>query len=134
MITVVYFDKDGNEKYDRLESSEEVYELYNLEDDEEISDLTVYNDEDIFYAENTYLIMGTCNKSDFFDYITDEKEALDYINSMVEKGACLSDMIVFTKGERCEDYRDGHCFINDLKNNREQQRRDSLDSFFIKFL
>ena len=118
MITVVYFDKDGNEKYDRLESSEEVYELYDLEEDEEITDLAVYNDEDIFDAENRYLIMGTNDKSDFYDFLTDDKEALDYINSMVEKGACLSDMIVFTKGERCEDYRDGYTFVEDLKNNR----------------
>ena len=115
MITVIYFDKDGNEKYDRLESSEEVNKLYDLEKDGEITDLAVYDDEDIFDAENRYLIIGTNDNSDFYNFITDDEEALDYVNSKVKEGACLSDFIIFTKGERCEDYRDGHTFVEDLK-------------------
>lgn len=114
MITVVYIDKNGNEKYDRLEYSEEVNALYDLEEDGEIRELTVYEDDDIFDAYNKYLIMGCADGVDFFDYITENREAIDYIETWVKSGGCLSDFIIFTKGERCKDYRDGHCFINDV--------------------
>lgn len=114
MITVIYFDKNGKEKYDRLEYNEEINNLYDLEEDGKITDLAVYNDDEIFDTDNKYLIMGTNDKSDFYDFVTDDKEALNYIEARVKEGACLSDFIIFTKGEMCRDYRDGHSFVSDL--------------------